>query len=121
MRRANFQVLVAWLFCGTTLAGPADVIDAKVRKIAPNVYRFEVTVQHIDRGWEHYADRYELLTPDGRSLAMRVLQHPHVDTQPFTRALDGVTIPPEIRRVTIRAHDSRHGYGGKEITLDLPE
>ena len=58
---------------------------------------------------------------DGMVLANRVLLHPHVGEQPFTRSLAGVRLPDGLRRVAIRAHDSVHGYGGVEMTVDLPE
>lgn|GEM_PF-363217 len=103
-----------------TLAGKADVVDARVEKAQDGSYRFQVSVSHLDQGWDHYADRWELLGPDGQELARRTLYHPHVQEQPFTRSLAGVRIPAGIRRVTLRAHDSRHGYGGKTLTLSRP-
>ena len=38
--------------------------------------------------------------------------------QPFTRSLGGVAIPAELGRVTIRAHDSLHGWG-EPFVLEL--
>ncbi len=52
-------------------------------------------------------------------LATRVLLHPHVEEQPFTRSLDGVRIPAGVRKVTVRARDSLNGYGGRTITVTL--
>jgi hypothetical protein len=78
-----------------------------------------VTVAHADSGWDHYADRWDVLTPDGTRLGSRTLYHPHVNEQPFTRALDGVTIPPGVTTVIVRAHDTVHGDGTKAFTLDL--
>ncbi|MCA9403306.1 MAG: hypothetical protein KC897_05950 [Candidatus Omnitrophica bacterium] len=98
-------------------AGQADVIDVKYE--CAEVCIFWVTVRHADSGWDHFADRWEILTPDGEIIATRVLGHPHVNEQPFTRSLGGVVIPAEISAVTIRAHDSAHGYGGGEIAVTL--
>ncbi len=84
-------------------------------------YRFDVTLRHADSGWDHYADAWEVLAPDGGLLAKRVLVHPHVNEQPFTRSLGGVKVPAGIDRVRIRAHDSVHGYGGREMEIALPE
>lgn len=100
-------------------AGEADVVAARA-VCAARVCRFFVTVRHADAGWEHYADRYEVLAPDGSVLATRVLQHPHVDEQPVTRGLDGVRIPDGIARVRLRAHDLVHGYGGAEASVEIP-
>ena len=100
-------------------AGEADVVAGRA-VCAERVCRFFVTIRHADEGWEHYADRYEVLAPDGSVLATRVLQHPHVEEQPVTRALDGVRIPAGIARVRVRAHDLVHGYGGAEVSVEIP-
>jgi hypothetical protein len=99
-------------------AGVADVVNVSVECVS--TCTFAVTVRHEDSGWEHYADRWEVLTPDGKVIATRVLHHPHVDEQPFTRTLSNVKIPQSIDEVSIRAHDSVHNYGGKEIKVVLP-
>jgi hypothetical protein len=46
-----------------------------------------------------------------------VLRHPHVDEQPFTRALEDVRIPADVERVRVRAGDSKHGTGGEEVEV----
>jgi hypothetical protein len=101
-------------------AGEADVIDVRASRSASDTYTFHVTVQHADTGWDHYADRWDILGPDGAVLATRVLLHPHVAEQPFTRSLSGVRIPPGTRTVTVRAHDKVHGWGGRTMTVELP-
>lgn len=101
-------------------AGEADVVDVLVRGSRDQGYRIEVTVRHADEGWEHYADRWEVLSPDGMVLATRVLHHPHVEEQPFTRSLNGVRIPEGIDEIIIRAHDSLDGYGGRSLRVKLP-
>jgi hypothetical protein len=118
--------LILLLLCCSLLApvpawsGEADVVDARARATAQGVYSFAVTVLHADTGWGHFADKWEVLAPDGTVLGTRVLQHPHVDEQPFTRSLSGVAVPPGLVQVSIRAHDSVHGWGGKTVTLTLP-
>jgi len=101
-------------------AGQADVIDVKVRLSAPQTYAFDVTLRHADAGWDHYADQWDVVAPDGTVLGTRVLYHPHVDEQPFTRSLSGVRIPAQVKQVTIRAHDKVHGWGGQTVAVDLP-
>jgi hypothetical protein len=102
------------------LAGEADVTDVVIRKAADGSYAFDVTLRHADEGWQHYADGYEVLAPDGSSLGVRVLHHPHVEEQPFTRSLSGVAIPDEVAEVRLRARDSVHGYGGREVVVAVP-
>lgn len=103
------------------LAGEADVLEAEARLSADGTYRFSVTVRHADEGWEHFADRWEVLAPDGTVLGTRLLIHPHVGEQPFTRSLGGVAIPAGVSRVVVRAHDGVHGLGGAEVTVELAE
>ena len=104
---------------GLAHAGAADVVAVEVVRDGAGVYRFHVTVAHGDTGWDHYADKWEVLAPDGSLLGTRVLAHPHENEQPFTRSLGGVAIPQGVDRVTIRAHDSVHEYGGKEMTVEI--
>ena len=106
---------------GPARAGEVDVETVVVRQTAAGVYSFDVTLRHADSGWEHYADAWEIRDADGTVLARRVLVHPHVNEQPFTRSLGGVRPPAPLRRVTVVAHDSVHGYGGVEMTVDLPK
>jgi len=104
----------------TALAGEADVVGATVRCDAQRHCRFDVTVRHADAGWSHYADRWDILAPDGTLLGSRTLLHPHDTEQPFTRALEDVRVPAAIRTVRIRAHDSVHGDSGAEFELAIP-
>ena len=101
------------------LAGPSDVVRVTYEKTGDRQYRFRVTVEHADEGWDHCADNWQVLTPSGEVLGTRVLAHPHVDEQPFTRNLAGVTIPEGVTQVIVRSRDSVHGYGGAEITVDI--
>jgi hypothetical protein len=101
-------------------AGEADVIEVNVQRIADDIYNFDVTVRHTDDGWKHYADKWNVMAPDGTVLGTRILAHPHVDEQPFTRSLAGVKIPEDIDAVTFRAHDLVHGYGGKTVKVAVP-
>ena len=101
-------------------AGDADVLDVEVSCNSDSICRFDVTVRHDDEGWNHYANRWEVLSPDGEVLATRVLAHPHVDEQPFTRSLVNARIPGDLSNVVVRAHDLVHKYGGKELVVELP-
>ena len=116
------QILIA-LFASITMnhahAGPTDVVDVKV-KCSGDSCRFDVTLQHADTGWDHYANKWQVLTPDGDLLGERILYHPHVHEQPFTRSLSGVRIPRGLGSVRIRGFDSVHGDGGMEMTVAIP-
>ena len=73
-----------------SFSNEADVTNVKVTKDNKNWYRFSVTVLHDDKGWDHYADKWEVIDGEGNVLGVRVLHHPHVGEQPFTRQLSGV-------------------------------
>ena len=113
-------ILVLTAMAMPAYAGEADVVQVKVVISGERTYRFDVTVLHGDTGWDHYADQWEIVAPDGKILGTRKLLHPHVNEQPFTRSLSGVRIPNNIQQVSVRAHDSVHVFGGKVMTLDLP-
>jgi hypothetical protein len=112
--------MVLLLQASAVLAGEADIVGVEVKRVGDETYSFEVSVRHADQGWEHYADRWEILALDGSKLGVRVLLHPHDHEQPFTRGLSRVRIPSAIKEVVLRAHDSSHGYGGREFKLTLP-
>ena len=101
-------------------AGEADVVGARIQPNPDGSFRIEATVRHADTGWDHYANRWEVLGPEGQVLASRFLLHPHVNEQPFSRSLGSVRIPRQWTWVKIRAHDLVHGYGGREVTLTVP-
>ncbi len=108
------------LLAGAALAGEADVVGAEARRAADGTWNISATLRHADTGWEHYADAWEVLAPDGTLLGTRALLHPHVDEQPFMRGLSGIRIPEGMTSVIIRARDKVHEYGGRTFTLDLP-
>ncbi|MEP4380776.1 MAG: hypothetical protein ABJ215_11105 [Alphaproteobacteria bacterium] len=104
-------------FSDAAMAGEADVTAVAVR--SGSTYSFNVTVRHADEGWDHYANRWEVVRMDGAVIATRELAHPHVNEQPFTRSLSGVRIPAGTKEVRLRANDKVHGLGGVELIVDL--
>ena len=50
------------------VAGEADVVGARAVR-AGDTYSFDVTVAHADAGWDHYADRWDVVAPDGSAQA----------------------------------------------------
>ncbi len=80
---------------------------------------FDTSVRHNDQGWEHYADRWEVLDLDGNELGYRTLGHPHDNEQPFTRSRCQINIPAELSKVVVRAKCNKHGFGGKPFIVNL--
>lgn len=106
-------------------AGNADVTYVRAVQ-SGDTWTFHVTVSHPDTGWEDYADGWDVLLPDGTVLKSnpddpftRLLLHPHVNEQPFTRSQSNLRIPPDVIQVTVRAHDLVDGPGGQSVTVDL--
>ena len=98
----------------------AQVVFVKAAFERQGTWRFDVTVRHNDEGWDHYADRWEVVDPDSLAeLGVRVLAHPHDNEQPFTRSASGITIPSATTKVLIRAKCNLHGFEGQAITVDL--
>ena len=111
-------ILPLALCASPAFSGEADVIDAKASHSGGTSWRVDATVEHADTGWDHYANAFEVLGPDGAVLETRVLFHPHVNEQPFTRSVS-VTVPEGVTQITVRAVDSVHGHGGAETVVDL--
>lgn len=106
--------------------GDADVLYVKAVENVDGNWTFHVTVSHPDKGWDDYADGWDVATPDGTVIKpessakfTRTLLHPHVNEQPFTRSQSGIIIPTGVTKVRVRAHDIVDGYGGKEIIVDF--
>jgi hypothetical protein len=112
--------VIALTLASGAFAGEADVVAVKPTRESNDSWRFDVTVKSNDRGWDYYADAFEVRTPDGRLLGRRILVHPHETEQPFTRELSGVKIPPEIKTVVVRARHKPRGYDGATMTVRLP-
>jgi hypothetical protein len=52
-------------------AGEADVTAVSIDCNHDNTCTLSVTVQHNDEGWDHYADRWEVLNAGGGEIAAR--------------------------------------------------
>ena len=75
-----------------------------------------VTLAHPDTGWDHYADGWEVVTEDGSALGLRVLAHPHVAEQPFTRSLR-LDAPLPAGPLYVRARCSVDGWGAVRVPV----
>jgi hypothetical protein len=100
-------------------SGCADVIDATVSDDG-GTFTVSATISSADTGWEKYADAWQLWDADGNVIGERVLTHPHVDEQPFTRSQSGIVIPDGLTEVTVAARDLVAGFCGELFTLEVP-
>lgn len=100
-------------------AQPPTVEAAMATKTGSG-WQLDVTLRHPDTGWDHYADAWQVETPDGTVLGTRALLHPHETEQPFTRSLTGVIVPPGVTNLVIRAHCKVDGWSDQTFALTLP-
>ncbi|WP_299984221.1 hypothetical protein [uncultured Ruegeria sp.] len=112
-----------YLILSAFLASPAFADPPTVEQVSArssgDTWQFDVTIRHPDTGWDDYADGWRVLDMAGNELGLRVLQHPHVDEQPFTRSLGGVVIPDGTKQVQIQARDSVGGWSDNTTVIDL--
>lgn len=104
----------------------ADVLFVKAIQAADGTWTFQVTVFHPDTGWDDYTNGWDIVTEDGTVLKpdpdspfTRLLLHPHVDEQPFTRSQGNVVMPDGVTKIIVRANDLVEGFGGQEVLVDL--
>ncbi|MEM7028460.1 MAG: hypothetical protein AAF629_02620 [Chloroflexota bacterium] len=104
----------------------ADVLFVQATQSRNGTWRFNVTVEHPDTGWQDYADGWDVVLPDDTVVKAntddpftRLLLHPHETEQPFTRSQSNLTIPEEVTQVTVRAQDLVDGWGGQVSVVDL--
>lgn len=125
--RMNFLILslMGLILSNPIYAGEVVILGADLAHQGNNIWSLKVTLKHDDTGWDHYADNWRLVDAKGTVLGDRVLFHPHVNEQPFTRSLNAIKIP-EIAvqqgdTLYIEAHDKRHGWTDNRLLLDLSQ
>lgn len=113
--------VVLWAMIGLlpAQAGPVAVEHVSVAR-AFGQWRISVTLRHADTGWEHYAMAWIVESEAGELLGRRVLLHPHVNEQPFTRS-QTMTLPQGIRTIRVRAKDNLGGCDSNVVVVRLDQ
>ena len=123
IRNTALQGLIAGTllaaFSMSAHAGEVDVVDVTIESLGDGKFRINATLAHDDTGWDHYADRWDVLDESGQVIGVRELAHPHVNEQPFTRSVS-ISIPASVKTITVRANDSAHETGGKTFDIAVP-
>jgi len=118
-----FTVLIACLLTLSVIdiarANEVKILAADFHHNSNHRWTVNVTLKHDDTGWDHYADEWRLVDDKGHVLADRVLFHPHVDEQPFTRGLSNVELPNDISTIYVEAHDKVHGWSPHRLKIDI--
>ena len=107
------------LLSSTAYANQAEIVEVKIKSVGNNQYRIDTTIKHADTGWKHYANAWLVFDEEGNKLGERILHHPHVNEQPFTRSLR-LTIATGVKTITIKAQDSVHGLNEKGMQIKVP-
>lgn len=118
MKHVLICLFASAVIAASAVADPARIVAVEARPDTDG-WRFSVTLSHGDTGWDDYADGWRVLTPEGEVLGTRVLAHPHVNEQPFTRSLGGVAIPEDMKEVMVQASTLTEGWapGGTVVSL----
>lgn len=96
-----------------------DVLAATADRQPDGTWNFTATLSSPYDTADRYADAWRVVTPDGQVLGVRELLHDHAGEQPFTRSLDGVTVPTDIDTVTVQGRDRTYGWGGATVILRI--
>ena len=119
MTRVLFAcLLLSILAPARATAGGVEIVFAELHRDG-GAWQPTVTLRHADTGWEHYADAWRVVTPDGHVLSHRTLYHPHVNEQPFTRSGPAFAPPSGRPRVVVEARDTVHGWSEDRLVIDL--
>jgi hypothetical protein len=117
MRRI-IVLLVIFFISQSLQAGDVEIKYVELVS-SGKVWRANVTLEHGDTGWDHYADAWRLLDKEGNVLGTRVLYHPHEHEQPFTRSLGNINIPEGVSVIFVEARDKKHGWSPHKVKVDL--
>lgn len=119
MKTLALSLFLAFCLTASAHAEPPRVIDAVAMRVGMG-WRIDVTLEHPDTGWDHYADGWRIEDEAGNVIGLRELMHPHVNEQPFTRALLNVMFPDGMEAIWIRARCSADGWAENRYKVVIP-
>jgi len=118
MKKWFLFILLLQCFPLSSLAGQVEVVFAEFSKQG-NGWHASVTLKHADKGWDHYANAWQVVDEAGNLLGERILYHPHEHEQPFTRSLSQIKSPVGSTIVYVEGRDSVHGTSKSRVRVDL--
>lgn len=111
-------VLLSVLLSSVVTAQPTEIKKVSVQG-GQGHYQFAVTLTHPDSGWDHYANVWQVQDRTGKVLGERILAHPHVEEQPFTRRLNA-QLASTHKTVFIVAGCTHDGLHPQRYPVELP-
>lgn len=106
------------LLASSVFASDVEIVKVVLTKHT-GTWRADVTLNHADTGWNHYADAWRLVDEKGNEVGKRTLYHPHVNEQPFTRSLNDFQIPTNTKILFVEAHDLNRGWSKNKVRVDM--
>ncbi len=112
-------ILLVLAVCTMAYGGEVQILATDLHNREGMHWSVNVTLKHSDTGWAHYADNWRIVDNKENVLGDRVLAHPHVTEQPFTRGLSSVKIPEGTTTIYIEAHDKVHGWSKNRLKVSI--
>ena len=116
----KYLTVIGLLLTTSVFANNVEVVKVILTNQS-GTWRADVTLNHADTGWEHYADAWRLVDEKGNEIGKRTLYHPHVNEQPFTRSLSNLHIGDDKKIIFIEAHDKEHGWSPNKVKVDMSQ
>ena len=117
MRQISYS-LAAALVAMPLVADEPRIRDATACKSGMS-WRVDVTLEHPDSGWDHYADGWEVLDADGNRLGYRGCITRMSTSSPLPARSPISTCPTARAKIHIRAHCSVDGWGEETFRIDI--
>lgn len=114
----TYITIIGLTISASSFANNVEIVKVVLTKDA-GTWRADVTLNHADSGWNHYADAWRLVDEKGNEIGMRTLYHPHVNEQPFTRSLSDFHISKDKKIIFVEAHDNKHGWSPGKVKINL--
>lgn len=118
MQLKKYLIVIGLLLTASVFASEVEIVKVVLTKYT-GTWRADVTLNHADTGWKHYADAWRLVDEKGNEIAKRTLYHPHVNEQPFTRSLHDFQIPKNKKIIYVEAHDFNRDWSPQKVMIDL--
>ena len=118
LKTKKHLIIFGLLLSNSVFSSDVEIVNVVLTKNT-GTWRADVTLNHADTGWKHYADAWRLVDEKGNEISKRTLYHPHVNEQPFTRSLSSIQIPKESKIIFIEAHDLNRGWSPGKVKVDL--
>lgn len=111
-------IVMSVFLTNSVFASDVEIVKVVLTKHT-GTWRADVTLNHADTGWKHYADAWRLVDEKGNEIGKRTLYHPHIDEQPFTRSLNNFQIPKDTKIIFVEAHDLNRGWSKGKVKIDM--